>query len=770
MHSTRNVKGKTLLFGAAVLFTAFSCSLLTAQNVEAASKKGVKLRYNNKTRRNKSKQLKVRYNSKTVSKTGYKALIINKTYMAPYNDIFKSGIKAKCTYSSRKKTLTIAKNSVTIKMTVGSKNAYVNGKKTKLPTAPLSVRYVSKKKTKIMVPVNFVTKTLHLSYKKSGSTIQIKDPLVLSYDKQTNYYTGVQGTVYYNHKKYKLKDLPVIKIDGNMYMPAQEVIDGIMNLKYDYNSGTGKLSVTNEDTNMKLTAQLNSNVITVNGKQATLNAPLKMIKNLSTKKEVLCVPSSGMAKQLGYTRSWNKANSYYMIQSKIFFDWHKELDMDKIGSNDKIDLSSTADNTESDDQTDSSDEKKDPTEDNAVNYIYAQSATYSEEGGTGSINLRITGTSTELMQKLTIKRTGHVIAITVPQSKYMLDKNLFNNFGEIVQKMEVNSADDDTVTITFTCEGTTDYSYIIQDKTLVLNLLYTYSSSTGSVTNYSLSIAKPSGVTISQVTNKDLYGSKKFRIDIKGDHTEYYKKNPIVINNNSVKSVEVTKNGSDTRITVKTASLCGYKIYDKGNKFVVSMAEPKKIYKSIVVLDAGHGGYDPGAQNKKTNEKDLTFKIAYTLMQQYTSQNAPDIKVYWTRTSDTYITLAKRAAFAKSVSADAFISLHMNSASNSSANGTEVYYSVSNNSKGFGGITSKKMAGLFKTKLIQDLKTKNRGVKTAGYYVLKHNTVPSILIELGFISGNTDYGKLTSSSFQKKAAKSIYEGIGSMFATYHTGR
>lgn len=157
-------------------------------------------------------------------------------------------------------------------------------------------------------------------------------------------------------------------------------------------------------------------------------------------------------------------------------------------------------------------------------------------------------------------------------------------------------------------------------------------------------------------------------------------------------------------------------------------------------------------------------------MKQYTSQNAPDIKVYWTRTTDTYVTLAKRAAFAKGKAADAFISLHMNSASKSSANGTEVYYSVSNNSKSFGGITSKKMANLFKTKLVGDLKTKSRGVKTAGYYVLKHNTVPSILIELGFISGSSDYGRLTDSSFQKKAAKSIYEGIQSMFNTYKTGR
>lgn len=72
--------------------------------------------------------------------------------------------------------------------------------------------------------------------------------------------------------------------------------------------------------------------------------------------------------------------------------------------------------------------------------------------------------------------------------------------------------------------------------------------------------------------------------------------------------------------------------------------------------------------------------------------------------------------------------------------------------------------------LLADLKTTNRGTKTAAYYVLKHNTVPAILIELGFISGNSDYSKLTNATFQKNAANSIYKSIQTMFQTYPTGR
>ncbi|MCH5252126.1 MAG: N-acetylmuramoyl-L-alanine amidase [Lachnospiraceae bacterium] len=698
----------------------------------------MKIRYNGKTYKNKSKKRTVKYNSKTVSKKSYKALIIKKSYMVPYSHVFKKGVNAKCSYSKKNKTLTISKNQVTITMKLGEKTATVNGKKVKLKTAPLSVRYVSQKKTMIFVPVSFVAENLHLSYKKSGSHIYIEDPLQISYDGQTAYYTGVQGTIYYNHKNYKLSSMPVIKLSGNMYMPAEETMDNILNLEYDYNASSGKITVTNEDLDIELVCYVNSTQALLNSKRVTLNAPVKIIKDVKKNKNVVCFPASQTLKQLNYIRSWNKKNEYYSIQSKSFFDWQKTL----TGSQ------------ESDTDT---------------NHIYAVNASYSEINGIGSINFKITGSLSEIMKTLTVKRSSNTITITIPKSKYLLNKHSFSNFGEIIEKYDATD-NNDMVTITLTCSGVADYSYIVQNKMLELNVLYTYSNSSGSVTEYSLSIPKPANTTIANVSNQDLYASKKFQIIIQGNHVNFLKANPIVISNNSVKKVAVSLSGMNTVITVTTSSLRGYKIYERGNNFVVSMGAPKNIYRSIVVLDAGHGGFDPGAQHKKTDEKDLTHKIIYTLMKSYFSSNAPDIKVYWTRSSDVYVTLANRAAFAKSVGADAFISLHMNSASSSSANGTEVYYSVSNNGKGFGGITSKKMATLFKNRLINDLKTKNRGVKTAGYYVLKHNTVPAILIELGFLSGSSDYSKLTSASFQKKAAKSIYDGIVSMFSTYQTGR
>ncbi len=721
-----------------LLLLLFAAGLSVSSGISSKAASSVKIRYNGKTYKNKSKKRTVKYNSKTVSKKAYKALIIKKSYMVPYSHVFKKGVKAKCRYVKKKKTLTISKNNVTIKMKIGKKTATVNGKKTKLPTAPLSVRYVSKKKTMIFVPVAFVAKTLHLSYEKKGSGIYLGAPLQIAYDGKTTYYSGVQGSIYYNHKNYKLSSLPVIKLSGSMYMPAEETINNILNLEYDYNASTGKITITNEDLDIEFVCYVNSKQALLNSKQVALNAPVKIIKNVKKNKNIVSLPASKTLKYLNYTREWKKSQKYYLAQSKSFFDWQAKL----------------TDSQQADTET---------------NHIYAVNASYSQSNGTGAVNFKVTGSGSEIMKTLTVKRSGNVITVTIPKSKYLLDKHSFRNFGEIVAKYEVTSTKDNVV-ITLTCTAVADYSYTVQKNTLELNVLYTYGNSSGSVINYSLSIPKPPNTTIANVSNQDLYASKKFQIIIQGDHVDFFKKTPIIINNNSIKNIAITKSGSNTVITVTTSSLRGYKIYERGNNFVVSVGAPKNIYKSIVVLDAGHGGFDPGAQHKKTNEKDLTYKIIYTLMKPYFSSNAPDIKVYWTRTSDVFVTLANRAAFAKSVGADVFISLHMNSASSSSANGTEVYYSVSNNAKSFGSLTSKKMATLFKNRLISDLNTKNRGVKSAGYYVLKHNTVPSILIELGFISGSSDYSKLINPSFQSKAAKSIYNGIVSLFSTYRTGR
>lgn len=155
----------------------------------------------------------------------------------------------------------------------------------KLKAAPVSVRFVSKKKTKILIPINYVAKALRFSYKKTGKTIRLGAPLKLTYNGKLIYYTGTQGNIYYNHNKYTLRSLPVIKLSGKMYLPAEETLSSIMGLTYSYNQQTKELQVSDSDVDMSFRAVLDSRQAILNGKNVTLTAPPKMIYSHKTKKK-----------------------------------------------------------------------------------------------------------------------------------------------------------------------------------------------------------------------------------------------------------------------------------------------------------------------------------------------------------------------------------------------------------------------------------------------------------------------------------------------------
>jgi N-acetylmuramoyl-L-alanine amidase len=193
------------------------------------------------------------------------------------------------------------------------------------------------------------------------------------------------------------------------------------------------------------------------------------------------------------------------------------------------------------------------------------------------------------------------------------------------------------------------------------------------------------------------------------------------------------------------------------------------MYKNIVLLDAGHGGKDSGAVNGSYQEKNFNLTILYKKAKQY-FQKSDSVKAYWTRADDTFVNLYERPKISAKAKADLFVSLHMNSASASSAKGLEVYYSAKNTSKSSSGLTSKLMASYFQDSLISKIGCYDRGFKSAEYVVLKYNTVPSVLIELGFISNSQDLSRMKDSAKQTEAAKAIYDTVVEIFEKYPTGR
>jgi N-acetylmuramoyl-L-alanine amidase len=223
------------------------------------------------------------------------------------------------------------------------------------------------------------------------------------------------------------------------------------------------------------------------------------------------------------------------------------------------------------------------------------------------------------------------------------------------------------------------------------------------------------------------------------------------------------------------------------------------IYAFTVVLDAGHGGHDAGAVGSFSKEKNINLR--YTLLVgDMIKKNLPDAKVIYTRDKDVFVDLNERARIANRNKADLFVSIHTNSSKNAKANGMETFTLGVSKSKenmevamlensvikleedyetkyeGFdpNSVDSYIMfefmkdqytdrsitcADFIQTKMINTSKRNDRGVRQAGFLVLRATAMPSVLVELGFISNKDEEKYLNNNENQVKLATAIFNGI-----------
>lgn len=179
----------------------------------------------------------------------------------------------------------------------------------------------------------------------------------------------------------------------------------------------------------------------------------------------------------------------------------------------------------------------------------------------------------------------------------------------------------------------------------------------------------------------------------------------------------------------------------------------KPLQNRIIILDPGHGGKDPGTVKGSASEKAITLKVSTLAKKKLEAAGA---KVLMTRTGDTYPTLQDRVDFTNANYGEIFVSVHVNSASNTSAQGTETYYAVSTGDMYQEDVD---LATFVNNQIVKNLNMKNRGVKEQQYYVIRNMLIPSILVELGFLTNSEDNNKLTNDQYVELFAESIYKGI-----------
>lgn len=180
-----------------------------------------------------------------------------------------------------------------------------------------------------------------------------------------------------------------------------------------------------------------------------------------------------------------------------------------------------------------------------------------------------------------------------------------------------------------------------------------------------------------------------------------------------------------------------------------------------VLIDPGHGGKDPGAMaiDKKTVEKDLNLDVALRL-----NRILKDLgfNTMMTRTDDRYVDLASRSGMANNNYVDFFMSIHHN-AFNSSAKGIETLYYPNEITEEY-PIDNKKMANIFHTELIDALKRPSRGITPRpGLHVLNKTKMPAILAELGFITNSEEFAQIKKEEYREMAARALAVSIVKFF-------
>jgi len=263
-----------------------------------------------------------------------------------------------------------------------------------------------------------------------------------------------------------------------------------------------------------------------------------------------------------------------------------------------------------------------------------------------------------------------------------------------------------------------------------------------------------------------------------------------IINGSYVKSVKIRKYNNSTGVFIFFKNNINYnaRYWSNPTRFVLNFDKNKAKKEYTIIVDAGHGGKDPGASAfNKYYEKDIALKITKYLKANL--QN--DFNVVMTRSSDSFISLSKRPNIGNKAKGDFFVSIHLNAHKSSQSSGADVFYfsrtesnyakkvAAFENSVGskFGENTDDItliMGQLFykknkeiSAKIAQDLinsyskrlNVKNRGAHGANFAVLRGFDGPGLLVEAGFITNASDITKLKQSKYQRLAADEIAKAI-----------
>lgn len=379
-----------------------------------------------------------------------------------------------------------------------------------------------------------------------------------------------------------------------------------------------------------------------------------------------------------------------------------------------------------------------------ISAVHSQNKDIITIGGTGSFGASVAMTADP--QK---------IVVTIPNCQSNLSDKINTDELQYVLDGKVDTSKGNTVELVLAVEDLVQYSYREETQNLILEIYPTTLKNMRYDKNANvLYLDKKDKIDTGSVKMEDHYLDGYFDVTLPGDYESDYGYGTYDVKGTVVENIEVSTKGGNTTFRFKQNRISAYEVTDEGDSYAIRVKNPKEVYDKVLLLDAGHGGKDPGTSGNGMQEKNLNLTIAQKIAQKLQGSG---IKVYMTRDSDVYPENSTRAKTANDI-ADLMVSIHMNSGPET-ANGTETLYQVHANDNG-ARLTSKQLAEILQGKVVSATGNTNRGAKLwTDVLILNRTTVPSVIVEVIFITNTGDALKISNPAYQDQVAQAIADGI-----------
>ena len=271
----------------------------------------------------------------------------------------------------------------------------------------------------------------------------------------------------------------------------------------------------------------------------------------------------------------------------------------------------------------------------------------------------------------------------------------------------------------------------------------------------------PEGITEDQIVIENDYLTQNLSVRFACREEDYFAKYRIRGSGEKIDSISYSREGTDGVVVFGLNAVYEPEKYCEDGCLYLQFLSPHEVYDKVVVVDAGHGGKDPGAVMNNIYEKAIDLEILLELKQMFDG-NDGNIGVYYTRTADTNPTLNQRVQLANKSNANLFVSIHNNSTPSGEfdgTHGTAVMYSESEESD-LSELTSRRFGQICLDHMVEALGSRRRGLnKGDSVYIIRTSDVPVALIEVGFMTNREELRNLQSREYQHKAAEAIFDAV-----------